>query len=300
MTQSTRPSATGRWSAGRRDVTASSNDCDVESTAWTAGSTSVLPEILAGPTEREGGIWMRFGVTYKRVGLPDLYITGDHTTYFHSDRICRIEEYVPISVGKTVGRVSRRPRGCAEAVVHRAADVGRDHAAAGRRLRGGEEPAGHRRGVEPVQRRFRARDGRPRHARGGQRHGAPPPGSLLPRLSGLSRDARRSRHRRRNTQRLGSGAHDVRRSRSAEMPPTGRTAELAVFCVFTFAGDRIRSERFFFDLATLCEQTRHAARAAARGDGGAEGVREGFLTTEVHRGHRRFGRRCDLCGALYA
>jgi steroid delta-isomerase-like uncharacterized protein len=41
----------------------------------------------------------------------------------------------------------------------------------------------------------------------------------------------------------------------AEMPPTGRTADLPIFCVFTFARDRIRSERFYFDLATLCEQT---------------------------------------------
>ncbi len=35
---------------------------------------------------------------------------------------------------------------------------------------------------------------------------------------------------------------------------TGRTAELPVFCVFTCEGGMLRSERFFFDLATLCEQ----------------------------------------------
>ena len=40
-----------------------------------------------------------------------------------------------------------------------------------------------------------------------------------------------------------------------ELPPTGRFAELPIFCVFTFTRDRIRSERFVFDLASLCAQT---------------------------------------------
>jgi hypothetical protein len=61
-----------------------------------------LPEILEGPSEREGGVWMRFALRLTRVGLPDLRITGDHTAYFHGGRICRIEEYVPTPVGKAV------------------------------------------------------------------------------------------------------------------------------------------------------------------------------------------------------
>jgi len=36
-------------------------------------------------------------------------------------------------------------------------------------------------------------------------------------------------------------------------PATGRGCELPVFCVFTFKGDLLASERFFFDLATLCD-----------------------------------------------
>jgi len=35
---------------------------------------------------------------------------------------------------------------------------------------------------------------------------------------------------------------------------TGKTAELPVFCVFVCEGGVLRSERFFFDLASLCEQ----------------------------------------------
>jgi len=61
-----------------------------------------IPEILAGPNEREGGVWMRFGVTYTRAGLPDLRFTGDHTTYFQGAQICRIEEYVPVVTGRAI------------------------------------------------------------------------------------------------------------------------------------------------------------------------------------------------------
>ena len=41
----------------------------------------------------------------------------------------------------------------------------------------------------------------------------------------------------------------------AGQAPTGRTAELPIFCVFSSAFDRLRGERFFFDLASLCEET---------------------------------------------
>jgi len=61
-----------------------------------------VPEILEGPSEREGGVWMRFALRLLRAGLPELRITGDHTVYFHGGRICRIEEYVPTPVGTAV------------------------------------------------------------------------------------------------------------------------------------------------------------------------------------------------------
>lgn len=61
-----------------------------------------LPEILAGPDERDGGAWMRFGLTLQRAALPDLRITGDHTVYVEGERISRIEEYVPVVVCEAV------------------------------------------------------------------------------------------------------------------------------------------------------------------------------------------------------
>ena len=38
----------------------------------------------------------------------------------------------------------------------------------------------------------------------------------------------------------------------AGIAPTGASATLPVFCAFTFADGLLASERFFFDLATLC------------------------------------------------
>lgn len=43
--------------------------------------------------------------------------------------------------------------------------------------------------------------------------------------------------------------------------PNGRRSELPVFIAFTFQDDRIASERFFFDLSTLCAQSGVSADA---------------------------------------
>ena len=38
------------------------------------------------------------------------------------------------------------------------------------------------------------------------------------------------------------------------MPPTGRTADLPIFCVCETRGGLLASERFFFDMNDLCRQ----------------------------------------------
>jgi predicted ester cyclase len=56
--------------------------------------------------------------------------------------------------------------------------------------------------------------------------------------------------------------------------PNGRRAVLPVFIRFTFADDRIASERFFFDLATLCTQSGVSTDTVRRhlfGDGETSG-----------------------------
>jgi len=54
-----------------------------------------VPEILEGPALRDGGVWMRFGLRLRRLGLPDLVIAGEHLTVFDdAGRIARIDERI--------------------------------------------------------------------------------------------------------------------------------------------------------------------------------------------------------------
>ncbi|MEW6272076.1 MAG: nuclear transport factor 2 family protein [Thermodesulfobacteriota bacterium] len=46
-----------------------------------------IPEILEGPVSRDGGIWMRYALTLRRAGLPELRMTGDHLVKYHDGRI---------------------------------------------------------------------------------------------------------------------------------------------------------------------------------------------------------------------
>lgn len=54
--------------------------------------------------------------------------------------------------------------------------------------------------------------------------------------------------------------------------PNGERAELPVFIQFTFADDLIASERFFFDLSTLCAQSGVSTDAVRRTLFAAEAV----------------------------
>ncbi len=52
-----------------------------------------IPEVLEGPVVRDDGIWMRFGLTLRRGGLPDLALEGEHLVAYDDDgRITRIDE----------------------------------------------------------------------------------------------------------------------------------------------------------------------------------------------------------------
>jgi hypothetical protein len=47
-------------------------------------------EVLEGPLEREGNVWMHWRARYTKPGLPDLVIEGDETAHFDGDRIQRL------------------------------------------------------------------------------------------------------------------------------------------------------------------------------------------------------------------
>jgi steroid delta-isomerase-like uncharacterized protein len=54
-----------------------------------------IPEILAGPEPRSDGVWMRYALTLRRAGLPDLRLEGEHLTRYAGGAIRRIEEWLP-------------------------------------------------------------------------------------------------------------------------------------------------------------------------------------------------------------
>jgi len=51
-----------------------------------------LGEIISGPSERDGAVWMDWRLTLQREGIPDLVIEGTHATFYDGDRICRLDE----------------------------------------------------------------------------------------------------------------------------------------------------------------------------------------------------------------
>ena len=61
-----------------------------------------IPEVLAGPEERDGVVWMDWRLTLRRAGLPDLIVEGSHGTWHRDGVITRIEEHVSDAVGARV------------------------------------------------------------------------------------------------------------------------------------------------------------------------------------------------------
>ncbi len=61
-----------------------------------------IPEILAGPTTRPDGVWMRYALRLRREGLPELAIEGEHLTRYEAGRIVAIEETLAPGSGERV------------------------------------------------------------------------------------------------------------------------------------------------------------------------------------------------------
>ena len=49
-------------------------------------------EVVEGPEERDGGVWMRWRITYRAGDAPPLAMAGEETASFEGDRICRLED----------------------------------------------------------------------------------------------------------------------------------------------------------------------------------------------------------------
>jgi len=49
-------------------------------------------ELLEGPAERDGKVWIRWRATYRLAGKPPLVLEGEETASFEGDRIRRLED----------------------------------------------------------------------------------------------------------------------------------------------------------------------------------------------------------------
>jgi hypothetical protein len=60
-------------------------------------------EILEGPTEKDGVVWMRWAATYALVGAPDCRMEGEERAVFAGDRISRLEDSMSDAEASRVG-----------------------------------------------------------------------------------------------------------------------------------------------------------------------------------------------------
>jgi hypothetical protein len=225
--------------------------------------TTRIAEIVAGPEVRPDGVWMRFALELRHDGTPGLRIEGDHRVAFQGGLITEIEETLPPGTGERAaaffaehdGRL--RPAGAPPAFPTAAHDQRWVLEALQRSIvrcyGGAKSRADVGAALALCRDDFRLEAvslGTTSHGRAETaRHlahffGAFPDYGV--RLDGFA---------------LGDGVvtcwGTARMTLTGEWlghPPTGRTAELPCFCVFEMDGVQLCSERFFFDLASLCEQ----------------------------------------------
>ncbi len=222
-----------------------------------------IPEVTEGPQIRGDGVWMRFALTLRRAGIPDLRIQGTHHAVWRGGRIETLDERLDPGEAEKVRTYLAewnqrlRPPGTPFAPPASAEDRERLDAAIGRSLVRCYGAAKSRQDVAAA-------------------------------LALCSEDFSidsvafgiASKDRKQTEQQLelffrtfpdyavtlegfATGPGSVACWGRARMTfagdflgqrATGKSADLPVFCVFACDGGVLRSERFFFDLASLCEQ----------------------------------------------
>lgn len=222
-----------------------------------------IPEIVEGPVTRDDGVWMRFALTLRRAGLPDLRIDGEHLATFRDGRIASLREKVaaedPARVAAYLAdnAAMLKAPGSAFAPPANAADFEALNDAMGRslvRCYGGAKSeqdveaalavcdAGF--SIDTVAFGIRSRDREDTRMQLGAFFAAFPDYRVT--LEGFATGAGIVTCWGRVRLTFGGDFLGFR--------ATGRSAELPIFCVFEVGGGVIASERFFFDLAALGEQ----------------------------------------------
>ena len=60
-------------------------------------------ELLEGPVEKDGGVWVRWVATYELEDAPDLRTEGEERAFFEGDRIRLFEDRVTDEEGEKIG-----------------------------------------------------------------------------------------------------------------------------------------------------------------------------------------------------
>lgn len=59
-------------------------------------------DLLEGPTEKDGAIWIKWAATYRVADAPELRIEGEERAYYDGDQIRRLDDYIPADVSEGI------------------------------------------------------------------------------------------------------------------------------------------------------------------------------------------------------
>jgi steroid delta-isomerase-like uncharacterized protein len=224
-----------------------------------------IPEIVAGPITRPDGVWMRWAMTMRRAGLPDMRVEGEHLTKYDpaSGRIAAIEERLdPATAPRVAAYLAQhgdrlRPEASPFDASLSAADARDLETAIGRSL---ARCYGHAKSEQDIGAALAvcsddfvldtpclgvtARGRREAEAQLAVFFTAFPDYGV--KVEGVTADP------------TSVACWGIARMRFGGpllgLPPTGKTAEVPFVSIFPLRGGALAGEKFFFDLATLCAQ----------------------------------------------
>jgi hypothetical protein len=222
-----------------------------------------IPEIVEGPVTREDGVWMRFALTLRRAGLPELRIDGEHLAKYRDGRIELLAEKVAPGTAARVAAylaehdAALKPAGSSFEPPALQSDLDALEAATGRslvRCYGGAKSERDANAaltvcdegfsIETIAFGLTSADREDTRAQLGAFFHTFPDYAVT--LDGFA-----------TSPGIVTCWGRARLTFAADflgLAATGRTADVPIFCVFEMAGPSIASERFFFDLAAFCEQ----------------------------------------------